>query len=1098
MSTSKPRNTTTFAIWFGYVFFVVYGSLVPLDFTPLPLDQAWAVFQHIPMYKLGVESRADWISNGVLYVPVGFLTAHLLIQKFSDVWRFFLLFLGALFSFALAFGVEFSQFFFPPRTVSQNDIFAECVGSLMGLILAARYSDWFKSLLHSVLGKPGWLALRLVEAYLAGYVVFSLFPFDILLTRGELEQKILEGSWGLLLAEDGQGKILITLKLIAEIILTLPFGLFLGYRTVRPSFPLRLAAWLGFLLGCFIEIAQFFTASGVSQGLSILTRVLGVCGGMMLWRDRASWSPERVVALANRYAIPIVVIYVLALLQVNGWFTHGWNGPDFAVSQFRELHFLPFYYHYFTTEAKALFSLASVCLMYLPIGLLIWSKDRSPSQAFIYAFFASGIIEAGKLFLQDLHPDPTNPVLGALASSGVVYLARELSKAAGPAHLLEDQAEQPPMPARKQRLKARSKADHQLPYWVMFAVLAFVAYWAATYPAQPVFLSIFLFLSAVTIWSRPAWLIVILPAALPLLDIAPWSGRFFFDEFDLLIIVCLVVGYTRIRQLPSGTRHTEILFRIASGLLFISFAISAFRGLSPWHMLDANTFSNYYSPFNALRITKAALWAFLLYGLLARIVFAGHNVPRLFASGMVIGVAGTLLLVVWERITFPGLLNFSDVYRVTGPFSQMHVGGADVETYLTIGTPFLVMLLFEKCSLWLRIACALLLLVTTYGVMVTFSRVGYLGFSVAFTLALIAEIMRRSESYNPIQLFKRAAIPLILFLAVLGVGTPIFFSQFAQERLALISTDLAARQNHWEAALRMRDADWATTLLGMGVGRYPETHFWRSNEKKAAPYWLGTESENTILKLGVGSAMYVEQFISVQQGVDYVVDLNVRGQAPDSQLTLSICEKWLLTSGRCSSEIINFNGSGSWNPVKIHIASGELGQGSWYARRPVKFSLYNSSQTATVEVDNIRMTDVEGSNLLSNGDFSQQFDHWFFSVDNDLPWHIWSFPIQILFDQGWLGMIAFGFFVIIGLWRAGRQAWRGSTEAGVFLAAGTGFVVIGTLDSLIDSPRLLLLFLLVLWLCWRCTNLPRPRGPFLLREKDSRACTTVDGREQQI
>ncbi len=109
MSTSKPRNTNTYAIWFCYVFFVVYGSLVPLDFTPLPLDQAWAVFQHIPMYKLGVESRADWISNGVLYVPVGFLTAHLLIQRFSDAWRLFLLFLGALFSFALAFGVEFTD-----------------------------------------------------------------------------------------------------------------------------------------------------------------------------------------------------------------------------------------------------------------------------------------------------------------------------------------------------------------------------------------------------------------------------------------------------------------------------------------------------------------------------------------------------------------------------------------------------------------------------------------------------------------------------------------------------------------------------------------------------------------------------------------------------------------------------------------------------------------------------------------------------------------------------------------------------------------------------------------------------------------------------
>ena len=200
-----------------------------------------------------------------------------------------------------------------------------------------------------------------------------------------------------------------------------------------------------------------------------------------------------------------------------------------------------------------------------------------------------------------------------------------------------------------------------------------------------------------------------------------------------------------------------------------------------------------------------------------------------------------------------------------------------------------------------------------------------------------------------------------------------------------------------------------------------------------------------------------------------------------------------MTSAKCSSEVINFNGDGRWKPVKVHIASGDLGQGPWYASRPVKFSLYNSSQTVTVDLDNIRMTDVVGTNLLANGDFSKNFDHWFFSVDNDLPWHIWSFPIQILFDQGWLGLAAFGLFVSFGLWRAGRQAWQGKAEAGVFMASGAGFVLIGALDSLIDSPRLLLLFLLVMWLCWRSASLLKPGGNLLLRKKDSKLGKSVDG-----
>lgn len=1077
MDSHKPRHTLTFSIWFGYLFFVVYGSLVPLVYKPIPIDLAWANFQQIPMLVLGVESRADWIANGVLYVPVGFLTAHLLIQKFSIAWRLPLFFLGGIFSFVLAFGVEFTQLFFPPRTVSLNDLLAECVGSLIGLILAARYSDWFKILLHAVFSNPRRLALRLVEAYLAAYVAFSLFPYDLLLSSAELEQKLQGDNWGWLLAGDAQGKILVALKLVSEIVLTIPFGLFLGYRAARQSATVKQAVWSGILLGSFIEITQLFTATGLSQGLSVLTRVAGVCGGVVLWNRRASWSTERIMALVKCYELPLVAIYLLVLLLVNGWFSHGWNGMGYAASQLDEVHFLPFYYHYFTTEAKALYSLASVCLMYLPIGLLTWSRRGSPSHAFVYALLVAGLVETGKLFLQGMHPDPTNIMLAAVASWGMVHLANELSNAASMSSetlLGAGQIKQNPNPLPTgKHLPTTHKATSDWPAYAMFPLLVLAVYWVATFPVQPVLLGLFLVVSAVTIWYRPALLVVILPAALPIFDLAPWSGRFFFDEFDLLILLSIAIGYIRVRPIPGKNRQTDILLAMTGGLLAISFAISAMRGLTPWQFPDANAFSNYYSPFNALRIAKGVLWAFLLYGLFARIVFAGHNLPRLFAFGMVVGVAGTVFMIFWERFAFPGLLNFSEVYRVTGPFSQMHVGGADIETYLAIGTPFLVMLLFGKVSFWLRMVCILLLLGATYCVMVTFSRVGYGGFAVAFTLAIVAAIMKNSGD-RPTGLFKRLAFPLLLLLAVLGIGMPIFNGQFAQERMALVEADLNIRQSHWESALKMRDAGWATTLLGMGVGRYPETHFWRSDETRAASYWLGSEPENVFLRLGAGNSMYVEQFVSLQPGNDYFVDLDVRSTQPNPQLTLSICEKWLLTSALCRTEAVSIIGNGTWQPVQLRIPSGDLGQGAWYANRPVKFSLYNTSQSATVELDNIQITDISGKKLLSNGDFSQKFDHWFFSVDNDLPWHIWSLPIQVLFDQGWLGVIAFGLFVPLGLWRAGQQAWRGNIGAGIFLAAGTGFVVIGTLDSLIDSPRLLLLFLLVMWLCWNSARLLSP------------------------
>ena len=75
--------------WLGWVVFVVYGSLVPLDFQPLPIDVAWQRLLSAPMFKLGIESRADWVANGVLYLPVGFLSTGALMGDAAGSGRKF-------------------------------------------------------------------------------------------------------------------------------------------------------------------------------------------------------------------------------------------------------------------------------------------------------------------------------------------------------------------------------------------------------------------------------------------------------------------------------------------------------------------------------------------------------------------------------------------------------------------------------------------------------------------------------------------------------------------------------------------------------------------------------------------------------------------------------------------------------------------------------------------------------------------------------------------------------------------------------------------------------------------------------------------------
>lgn len=1061
MPSLRPSPAVT--VWLGYLAFVVYGSLLPFDLKPLPLDQAWYAFLQTPLLKLGVASRADWIANGVLYVPAGFLTAHVLRQKYHFASLSAVLLLAGLLSGSLALAVEFSQLFFPPRTVSLNDLLAEFLGSALGLLLAANYSDWFRNLLHARFGNSRKFILYAVEAYLVGYVAFSLFPYDILLSSAELAQKIQSGSWNLLLAGDGHDSLRTILKLLSESILTLPFGLYLGYRSMRRPVTFGRAALLGILLGSFIELAQFFTATGISQGLSLLTRAAGTCGGLALWQRRADLSPGNVAAFIRRHVPLFGTVYFLVLLVANDWFSHRWHGVDYAISRLDGLHFLPFYYHYFTTEAKALFSLASVCLMYVPVGLLTWANRGSQARAFWFSLFTVAIVESGKLFLQGSRPDPTNLLLGALAGWGIVPMAKILAEAAGADSVAPDCTVQDDMSSFNARTETRPVTRMTgLGYMAMLPVLALSAWNAATFPVGPAWLCLLLAASAALVWFRPVLLLLVIPLALPVLDFAPWSGRFYLDEFDLLVLVCLAVGYARTSP---TTRHQprDHLFSLSLALIASSFAVAAMRGLLPWQTPNANAFTSYFTPFNALRIGKGALWAFLLTGLLGRFPTAREDIHRYFSIGMAGGLTLSVSVIFWERITFGSLLDFNSDYRVTGPISAMHVGGGFIECLLAVATPFLMLLVVQTQSGLKRLLGAGVLLATTYALMVTFSRNGYAAFAAAL-LVFLFFVLGRGNGW------KRGVLATTLLGVMLAVALPVFTGQYAQKRIANISRDFAMREAHWQDALRIRSPDWATTLFGMGLGRYPQSHYLFSGEpNRSGTYQLRTEEGNTFLRLHSGEALYVEQIVPIEPNRRYTLKLRIRSAMPEGKINLSVCEKWMLTSFSCVWKDLTENTrDATWRSVEVHLDSGRLGDSPWYAWKPVKISLHNpTGKSGHYDIENIRIETPDGKNLLRNGNFTDELDHWFFTVDNYWPWHVENIAVTTLFEQGWFGLAALGFFSLVAIKRSASRALEGNLHAAACLASLTAYLVAGFLTSPVDAPRFLFLFLLLGGFCGR-------------------------------
>jgi len=162
-----------------YTLFIIYGSLVPLDYQSISFAEALHSFSQIQYLRLGAASRADWIANIVLYIPLTFSLAAIFIS--TEKTRLKIIFNSTIIlicSITLATTIEFYQQFFPPRTVSQNDLIAETIGSVIGLVLWLSYGQRFTKLYSHIIqgGKNALLASSVI--YGLSYLTLSFFPYD--------------------------------------------------------------------------------------------------------------------------------------------------------------------------------------------------------------------------------------------------------------------------------------------------------------------------------------------------------------------------------------------------------------------------------------------------------------------------------------------------------------------------------------------------------------------------------------------------------------------------------------------------------------------------------------------------------------------------------------------------------------------------------------------------------------------------------------------------------------------------------------------------------------------------------------------------------
>lgn len=390
----------------------------------------------------------------------------------------------------------------------------------------------------------------------------------------------------------------------------------------------------------------------------------------------------------------------------------------------------------------------------------------------------------------------------------------------------------------------------------------------------------------------------------------------------------------------------------------------------------------------------------------------------------------------------------------------MHRGGAFIECYIAMALPFVALRVLETTRWDARLAGVALLVAASYAMMVTVSRNGYVAFGAALLVLLFMK--RRASSWRQVLLGG------LVVLAMLVAALPVLLGTFAQERLSNWAHDLSVRQAHWIDALAMRDSNAWTTAFGMGVGRFPETHQWRSREPvRAGSYHLESDGDTRYLRLGGGGGgLYIDQIVALTKTPTPRLTLRLRANKPGALLELSLCEKWMLTSRTCvATSVLAGDSPRAWATVETTIDVTPLIEQPGLLPRPIKVSLHTPAEGTVVDVTDISLQTSNGDLLISNGDFRRGLDRWFFSTDVDPPWHIHSLPVTVLFDQGWFGVGAWTLLLVTAIYCGSRHAWRGDRHVAAALAALIAFLVSGSLNTLIDEPRFLFLLLVITGLC---------------------------------
>jgi VanZ family protein len=417
----------------------VYGSLVPLEFREVPFDQALKGFLEMPYLELGIENRADLVANLVVFLPLGFLAMGALTRGGTRGGRWLIGACVVLGLWALAAGIEFVQAYFPPRTVSLNDVLAEAAGAAAGvglwLAFGRRATEWLRDLREG--RDPRRLAVLVLGGYALALFVYQLFPFDVVITRAELVRD-LQSAKVSPVPFAGAGGLSAT-GLAAKGGAFVPVGYLIVAAWTGRRRPLAAAAGLGLLFAAAIEVLQVFVHSRYASGTDVAAGMAGAgFGGWLATRFGPAavrpfprggfWRAAGAAAKAG------LLLGGMAAVLWAKWQPLEYRWPPDGLGQaLRAMLRVPFYHQYWNTEFEATAQLAADVGSAALLGL-VWGSllKRLGRPGLVTAAALAGVFgaaaEAGQVFFPPHVPDLTTVVLAGAGGAAGALLYRPFAR----------------------------------------------------------------------------------------------------------------------------------------------------------------------------------------------------------------------------------------------------------------------------------------------------------------------------------------------------------------------------------------------------------------------------------------------------------------------------------------------------------------------------------------------------------------------------------------------------------------------------------------------------------------------------------------------